>query len=221
MIWCDKLSTATAIVWVHPDKNEKNFDAVVIYLSQHFDKRGPTPCIKIVSIAQTWPIIKQKTSTASGTIKRKIELKKDSREEYDSMSIEQQQQLYELWHKAGLINSKKTPESSKALEARVAMLEAKRENISNKSFFADEKPKANNSNNAALERKGFSTWQSLTDSWQLGLLKGDGQFSEPNERVIKSLITVRFKVGHASVDSSNLKKNCIHMQKNVQLVITV
>ena len=39
--------------------------------------------------------------------------------------------------KAGLINSKKTPESSRALEAKVAMLEAKTDNCSDNSLFTD------------------------------------------------------------------------------------
>ena len=47
--------------------------------------------------------------------------------------------------------SKNTPESSKALEIRVAMLEVKK-NSSNQSLFADEKPKANNRNNPTCDR---------------------------------------------------------------------
>ena len=64
----------------------------------------------------------------------------------------QQQQLYELLCKAGHTKGKKTPEDSKALEARVAWLEAKTENSCNESSFAYEKPKANNRNNPALDR---------------------------------------------------------------------
>ena len=56
--------------------------------------------------------------------------------------MEQQQQLYEVQRKAGHIKGKKTPESSKALEARVAMLEAKIDNSSNERLFPDKKPKA-------------------------------------------------------------------------------
>ena len=66
-------------------------------------------------------------------------MKKYSREEYDSMLMAQHQQLYELWKKAGLIKDKKTPESSRALEARVAMLKAKTEKISDESLFPDVK----------------------------------------------------------------------------------
>ena len=52
------------------------------------------------------------------------------------------------------------PESSRALEARVAMLEEKTDNSSDEGLFADEKPKANNRNNPALDRKGNDTRQS-------------------------------------------------------------
>ena len=55
---------------------------------------------------------------------------------------------------------KKTQESSSGLEARVAMLEAKTNNSSDESLFADEKPKANNRNNPALDRKGSRARQS-------------------------------------------------------------
>ena len=47
--------------------------------------------------------------------KGKIQLKKNSKEDYDSMLMAQCQQLYELWKKAGLIKDKKTPECSRAL----------------------------------------------------------------------------------------------------------
>ena len=70
------------------------------------------------------------------------------------MLTAQHQQLYELWKKAGLVKGKNTPESSRALEARLATLEANTYNISSESFFADEKPKAN------LNRKRNNTRQS-------------------------------------------------------------
>ena len=61
------------------------------------------------------------------------------------MSMAQHKHLYELLMKAGLIKCRETPESSRALEARVAMLKAEIENSSNESLFADvEKLKANN-----------------------------------------------------------------------------
>ena len=72
-------------------------------------------------------------------------------------------QLHELQKKAELIKGKKTPESSRALEARVAMLEAKTENSSNESVFKDKKPKANNRTNPALDRKGSRTRQGHAD----------------------------------------------------------
>ena len=73
------------------------------------------------------------------------------------------QQFYVLWKKAELIKDKKTQESSRALEARVAMLEAKTHDSSNDSLFAYEKPKANNRNNPTLGRKGNGTRQSCAD----------------------------------------------------------
>ena len=60
------------------------------------------------------------------------------------MLTTQHQQLYKLQKKAGLIKGKKTPESSRALEIRVAALKAKIDNSSNESLFPDGKPKSNN-----------------------------------------------------------------------------
>ena len=98
-------------------------------------------------------------STSHGTFKGKIKLKKYSREEYDSMSMAQQQQLYKFQ-----LKGKKTQKNSKALEARVTMLKAKTDNSRDENLFADENPKANNRNNAVLDRKGCSTRQSHTDT---------------------------------------------------------
>ena len=78
------------------------------------------------------------------------------------MLAAQHQQFYELWKKSRLIKGKKTPESSRAFEARVAMLEAKTDNSSYESLFADVKHKANNRNNPALDKKG-RTRQSHAD----------------------------------------------------------
>ena len=80
------------------------------------------------------------------------------------MSMTQHQNLYKLPKKARLIKSKKTPESSKALGARVAVLEVKTDNICDECLFADEKPKANNRNNPALDRNGSKTRQSHADT---------------------------------------------------------
>ena len=76
----------------------------------------------------------------------------------------QRQQLYELQKKARLIKGKKTQENSRSLKAGVAMLEAKTDNSSDESFFADEKPKANNRSNPAFNRKGNGTRQSQADT---------------------------------------------------------
>ena len=89
--------------------------------------------MKVASVGQSRPAKKQKPTTTHGTFNENIELKKYSREEYDSMLTEQRQQLYQLQKKAVLIKGKKTQESSRALEARVAVLETKSENRSNKS----------------------------------------------------------------------------------------
>ena len=80
------------------------------------------------------------------------------------MLTKQCQQLYILQKKAGLIKGTKTQESSRALEAREATLEAKTDIRSNENLFLDEKPKANNRNNLALDRKGSRTRQSNADT---------------------------------------------------------
>ena len=69
------------------------------------------------------------------------------------MSTAPHHQLYELQKKAGLKKGKKTPESSRALDATVVMLEAKNDNSSNESLFPDEKPKADNRNNSAIDTR--------------------------------------------------------------------
>ena len=81
------------------------------------------------------------------------------------MLVAQCQQSYELQKRAGLIKGQKTPESSRTLEARLAMLEAKSENSSNERLFTDiDKPKPSNRSNLALDRKENSTRQSHTDA---------------------------------------------------------
>ena len=154
------LSTAVAAVRAHSGEYEMDFDTVVTFLTQYTDKRAPTPHVKVAPVGQNRPAKQQKTIATHGNFRGKIELKKYSREEYDLMLIAWCQQLYELQMKTGLIKGKKTKESSRALEARVAMLEAKTDNSSNDSLFNDEKPKANNRNNPALDRKGNGTRQS-------------------------------------------------------------
>ena len=89
------------------------------------------------------------TSAACGTFKGKY-----SREVYYSMSMAQQQQLYELQHKEKFRKGNKTPENSKTLETWVAVLEWEMNSISDESLFVDEKPIASNRNNPALDRKG-------------------------------------------------------------------
>ena len=157
------MSTAVAAVRAHPDKYEKDFDAVVAFLTQYIDKKAPTPSVKVASVTQTRPAKRLKTGASCGTFRGKIELKKYAKEEHDSMSVAQCQKLYDPQKKVGLIKGKKTPESSGALEAKVAALEAKSENSSNKNLFADVKPTACNRHNPALDRKGNITRQSHAD----------------------------------------------------------
>ena len=111
------MSTAVATVRTHPNKYEKDFDAVVTFLSQYIDKIAPTPSVKVASVGQNRPTKWQKTITIHGTFKEKVELKKYFKEENDSMSMAQHQNLYKLPKKARLIEGKKTPESSRALKA--------------------------------------------------------------------------------------------------------
>ena len=158
------MSTAVVAVRAHPDKYEEDFNAVVAFLIQYNEKKAPTPSVNVASITQTRPAKRQKTSNSRGTFRGKIELKKYFQEEYDSISAAQCQQLYELRKKARLMKGKKITESSRALEARVAVLEAKTDNSRNESLFADKKPKANNRNNPAFDRKGNDTRQSHADT---------------------------------------------------------
>ena len=126
-IRCDKLSTEVTTVGAHPDKYKKDFDAVITFLTQYTNKREPTPSVKLASVAQTRPAKQKITSTTHGTFKGKIELRKYFRVEYNSMSMAQCQQSYELQKKAGLKRVKKIPKSSRALEARVAILKENRQ----------------------------------------------------------------------------------------------
>ena len=66
---CDKLSTAVATVRVHPDKYEKDFDAVVTFFTQYINKRAPILSAKVASLTQTSPSKQQKTSITCGTFK--------------------------------------------------------------------------------------------------------------------------------------------------------
>ena len=101
-----------------------------------------------------------KALTPSVTFKGKIELKKYSQKNM----IQCWQPRASSYMNSRLIKDKKTLESSRALEARVAIHEVKTDNSSNESLFADVKPKANNRNNSALDRKGNSTRQSCADT---------------------------------------------------------
>ena len=88
------MSTAVAAVRIHPEKYKKDFDAVVTFLTQFINKKAPTLSVKVASVTQIRPAKRQKTSTSCGFFIGEIEFKKYSREEYDSMSVAQHQQLY-------------------------------------------------------------------------------------------------------------------------------
>ena len=77
-------------------KHKKDFNAVNANLAQYTDKRVPTPSMKFASVGQNRPAKWQKTSTTHGAFKGKVEFKKYSREEHDSMSTAQCHPLYEL-----------------------------------------------------------------------------------------------------------------------------
>ena len=135
------MSTAVTIVRVHPDKYEKDFDTVVAFLTQYINKRAPTSSMKVAFVGQNRPAKRQKTIGTHGTFNGKIELKKYSREEYDSMSMAQHQQLHEIWKKAGLIKDKKTQKTSRALKARAAMLEEKQTTVAIRASLQMKSPK--------------------------------------------------------------------------------
>ena len=97
------MSTAVATVRVHPDKYENDFYAVVTFHTQYTEKRSPTPSLKVASVAQNRSTKRQKTSVSHGTFKSKLVLKKYSREEYNSVTTTQQQQLYKLQKKARVV----------------------------------------------------------------------------------------------------------------------
>ena len=82
-IKCNKLSTSVATVRAHPDKYEKDFNAVVTFLIHYINKRTPTLSVKVASVSQNRPAKQQKMGTTHGTFKGNIHLKEYSREEYD------------------------------------------------------------------------------------------------------------------------------------------
>ena len=71
-IRCVKFSTAVTTLRAHPDRYEKDFDAVIAILAQYINKRAPTLSVKIVSLGQNRPAKWQRTSTTSGAFKGKI-----------------------------------------------------------------------------------------------------------------------------------------------------
>ena len=206
-IRCDELSMAVAAVRTHPDRYDTDFGTILALLSQYIDKKTPTLSVKVLSVTETSPVKRLKTSAHRCTFREKIELKKYYREEYDSISALQRQQLYELQKRARLIRGKKTPEGKRGSEARVAMMEAKSENSSNESLFADVKLTASDRNNQAFDRKGNSTRhsQSYADASQLGSSKRESKPSVLRNSYIKPLSTIKVTVAQGSVASSKPK----------------
>ena len=82
------MSTAVVTVWAYPDKY-KDFEALVNFFTQYIDKRAPTLSVKVASVGQMTSAKQQETSASSGIFKGKIELKKYSSKEYDSISMTQ------------------------------------------------------------------------------------------------------------------------------------
>ena len=75
------MSTAVTGVRVKPDKDEKDFDTVLAFLSQYINKRALTQSVKVAPVGQNRPAKQQKTSATCVTFNGKIELKKYFREE--------------------------------------------------------------------------------------------------------------------------------------------
>ena len=97
------MSTAVTKIRAYSNKYQKDFDAIVAFLTQYIDKRAPTHSVKVASAGQNRTVKWQKSSTIHGIFKVKIVLKKYCRDKYDSMAKSQCQQLYELQTKARLI----------------------------------------------------------------------------------------------------------------------
>ena len=98
-------------VALHPDKYEKDFETVVTIFTEYINKRAQTQSMKVASASEIRPAKQQKTRQIMAPSKGNFELKKHSREKFDSMSMVECKQLYELHKKNGLTNGKKTLES--------------------------------------------------------------------------------------------------------------
>ena len=105
-IRCDKMSKAVATVRAHPGKYEKDFDAVVAFLTQYIDKRSPTQGVKVAFVGQTRP-----TQAAE--------------DQHYLWHFQRKGWVEERLKKDRLVKGKKTPESSRALYSVSAMLEGK------------------------------------------------------------------------------------------------
>ena len=77
------------------------------------------------------------------------------------MLVAQCQQLNELWKKAGFIKGKKTQESSRALNAKVALLQAKADTSSNDCLFSGENQKLITEISQPLTEREMATNRSI------------------------------------------------------------
>ena len=76
-VWQDIYSNV--IAKAHPDKYDKNFDALLACLFQHVEKQGPMMNAKVASVSWLRLVKRQKISQAHRTIRRGIELTKYSK----------------------------------------------------------------------------------------------------------------------------------------------
>ena len=109
-------------------------------------------------------------------------------EEDNLMSVAQKQQSYKLRHKARLAEGKKTQDSAKKLEARVAVLEAKIYSSSNESSFAKKSLKAVTEITHPLTER-----ESTPDKLMLKFIKRE----QPVQCAKKPLITVQDTVAQS------------------------
>ena len=63
---------AVATVRAHQHKYEKDFDAVVAFLTQNIDKRAPTLSVNIAFVGQSRPAKQQKTSATVTLLKEQM-----------------------------------------------------------------------------------------------------------------------------------------------------
>ena len=83
------------MVRADPDKYEKDFDAVVAFLTQYIGKKATMPSVKVAVVGQN-RLPSGRRPVLPVALLKKVELKKYSREKYDSMSMVRPQKGAEL-----------------------------------------------------------------------------------------------------------------------------